>query len=158
MTFHRMTPTTMAATDITGNRVDGCGLDLSGEFDRLLAVSGKPLQSRVEDAAGFACGNQIREQRVERSRVLPHGVGKRTSFDVGACLKDDGSKIPVWLLRAKHLEALHERQACINHDRELARKNGRLFADAFLPVFPTFVFGANAREFILVGVMRVTKI
>ncbi len=116
------------------DRVDHRGLDLAGELDRLLDVGGQPLENRVEDAAGLAGRDHVREQRVERLRMLAHRVGqRRAALDVGPRLQDDGGEVLVLLLGAEDLEALHEGQAGVDHHRELPREHREVLRRGLLP-------------------------
>ena len=57
--------------------------------------------------------------------MLAHRVGEvGPGFDVGPYLLNDLPESPVLFLLAQNLEALHERQSGVEHDRELAREDG----------------------------------
>ncbi len=89
--------------------------------------SGEALQNRVEDATRFARGNHVRVERVERLRVLLHRVGQpRARLDVGADPEDVVGERLVRLLLAEDLETLHERQAGVDHDGELAGEDRQI--------------------------------
>ena len=48
---------------------------------------------------------------------------RRAAFDVAASRENDLREVLVLFLRAEDLETLHERQAGVDHDRELARED-----------------------------------
>ena len=124
MTFHRMMKTTIAGDRDDGDRVDQGGLDLALQLDGLLDVGREALQDGVEDTARLAGGDHVDEEVVERLRVLAHRLGEgRARLDVLAHGEDDLLEESAVLLAAEDLEALHERQAGVDHDRELARED-----------------------------------
>ena len=109
------------------DRIDHRGLDLALQLDVLLDVGREALENRVEDAARLARGNHVGEQRVEGLRMLLHRVGeRRAALDVAARREDDRGEVLVLFLRAEDLEALHQRQAGVDHHRELAREDGQV--------------------------------
>ncbi len=114
------------------DRVDHRALDLGLQLDVLLDVGRESLQDRVQDTAGLAGRDHVREQVVEGLRVLAHRVRQAgAALDVHAGLLQDPAEGLVLLLAAQDLQALHERQARVDHDRELAREDGeRLRRDA----------------------------
>ena len=78
---------------------------------------------------------------------LLHRVGERRArLDVGPRLQDDRGEVLVLLLRAEDVEALHERQAGVDHDRELAGEDRQVLRPTtFLPILPAFAFGRRVR-------------
>ena len=81
-----------------------------------------------------------------------------TSVRVG---DDDGGEVLVLFLPAENVEALHERQAGVDHHGELAREHGQVLADDTLAdlaagIALLFLGGLGFRRF--AGVMRVTRI
>ena len=65
--------------------------------------------------------DHVGEEVVEDLGVLAHGVGEAgAALDVHPGLLQDLREGLVLLLAAQDLEALHERQAGVDHDRELA--------------------------------------
>ena len=126
-----------AGDDDDRDRVDHRRLHLAGQLDGLLDVGREPLENRVEDAARLAGGDHVREQRVERLRVLSHGVSERLSaFDVGSRLEDHGREVLVLLLAAENVEALHERQPRVDHHRELPDEHRQVLGRDLLPELP----------------------
>ena len=124
MTFHRMTPTTSGGDGHDGDRIDHRRLDLTFELDRLLDVGRQPLENGVENAARLAGGDHVGKERVEGLRMLLHRVGqRRAAFDVGPGLQDHRREILVVFLVAEDVETLHERQAGVDHHRELPREH-----------------------------------
>ena len=106
------------------DRVDHRGLHFPLQLDRLLDVGRQPLENGVEDAARLAGRDHVRVERVEGLRVLLHRVGERRArFDVFAGLEDDPRESLVRLLLAEDVQTLHQRQAGVDHDRELARED-----------------------------------
>ena len=104
-----------------GDRIDHRRLHLALQLDRFLDVGREPLENRVENTARLARRDHVGEQRIERLRVLLHGVGqRRAAFDVRPGREDRLGEVLVFLLAAQNLEALHERQAGVDHDGELA--------------------------------------
>ena len=90
------------------------------QLDGLLDVGRETLQDRVENTAGFAGGDHVREEVVEDLGMLAHRVGEaRAGLDVLADLHERALEGLVFLLAAEDLEALHERQTGVDHDREL---------------------------------------
>jgi hypothetical protein len=116
------------------DRDDGDGIDHRGphgraELDDLLDVGRQALEDDVEDTAGLAGGDHVGVEVVERLRVLPQRVRERgTGLHVLAHLEEDLLEDAVVLLRAEDLQALHERQAGVDHDRELPGEDGDLLA------------------------------
>src|ERR1039457_4642921 len=107
-----------------GDGVDESRLDLALQLDGLLDVGREAAQDRVEDTARLAGGDHIHEEVVERLGVLTHRLGERgAGFDVLPHGQDDLLEEAAVLLAAQDLEALHERQAGVDHDRELARED-----------------------------------
>ena len=127
MTFHKITPMTTQAIDDDGDRIDHRRLDLALQLDGLFDVDREALQNGVENTARLAGRDHVAEQRVEHFRVALHRLGQRhAAFDVGAGLQNDLREVLVLLLVAENVEALHERQAGVDHDRELPREDGEV--------------------------------
>ena len=127
MTFHRMTAMTMPAIADDRDRVDHGALDLGLQLDVLLDVGREALEDGVEDTARLAGRDHVREQVVEDLGVLAHGVGEAgAALHVHAGLLEDLGEGLVLLLAAQDLEALHERQTGVDHDRELAGEDGEV--------------------------------
>ena len=64
------------------------------------------------------------QNSASKLRVPLHRVGqRRAAFDVGARLQDDLREVLVLFLVAENVETLHERQAGVDHHRELARED-----------------------------------
>ena len=100
-------------------------LDLTRQLDRLLDVGREPAEDGVEDAARLAGGDHVDEEVVEGPRVLPEGVGEGGArLHVLPDGQDDLLERLVVLLRPEDLEALHEGEARVDHDRELPREDG----------------------------------
>ena len=124
MTFHRIAPTTSDGDHDDRDRVNHRRLHVANQLDVLLDVDGQPFENGVEDAARLAGRHHVRVERVERFRVPFHAVGQRRApLDVLAHLEDDRREVLVRLLLAKNVQTLHERQAGVDHDRELAGEN-----------------------------------
>ena len=115
------------------DRVNHGGLDLTLQLDGLFDVGRQALENRVENTAGLARRNHVREQRIERLRMLLHRIRQRgAAFDVGPSRENDRCEVLVFFLRSEDLETLNERQAGVDHDRELAREDRQVLrADAF---------------------------
>ena len=97
------------------------------ELDRLLDVGGEALQDGVEDTARLAGRDHVGEEVVEGLGVLAHGVGEAgAALDVHAGLLEDLGEGLVLLLAAQDLQALHEGQTGVDHDRELAHEDGEV--------------------------------
>jgi hypothetical protein len=72
----------------------------------------------------LARGDHVDVELVEALRVLTHRVGEAgTALDVHPRLLQDLAEGLVLLLAAQDLEALHERQARVDHHRELASED-----------------------------------
>ena len=129
-----------------GDRIDHRRLDLPLQLDGLLDVDRQPLEDRVEDAARLAGGDHVRVERVEGLRVLLHRVGERgAGFDVLAHLQDHRREALVRLLLAEDVEALHQRQPGVDHDRELAGEDRQVLRrDACTPPLAAFFAAAAA--------------
>ncbi len=127
MTFQRMTATTDGGDDDDGDRVDHRRLDLLLQLDVLLDVDRQPLEDGVEDAARLTGRDHVGVERVEDLRVPLHRIGeRRAALDVGPRLEDDLREVLVLLLVAEDVEALHQRQAGVDHDGELPREDGQV--------------------------------
>jgi hypothetical protein len=69
------------------------------------------------------------------------------ALDVAACLEDDGREILVLLLAAEDVQALHERQAGVDHHGELPREDGQALGRRLLAEFAGGLDRASARAF-----------
>src|ERR1700720_4338440 len=114
------------------HRVDQRRFHLALQLDRLLDVGRQALQDDVQDAARLARRDHVDVEVVEGLRMFPHRLGeRRAGLDVGAHGMDHRLEGAVLLLIAEDLQALHQRQAGVEHDRELAGEDGdALLADA----------------------------
>lgn len=109
-------------------RVDHRRDDVAAQLDDLLDVGRKTLEDEVEDAARLARLDHVDEEVVEDLRVLRHRGGESGAFlDVLPGLRQDAGEVFVLLLLREDFETLHERQAGVNHHRELAREDGEVF-------------------------------
>src|SRR5208337_3610656 len=71
--------------------------------------------------------DHVGRQVVEDGRVLAHGIGqRRATFDGGPDTEQGFLKAGVLLVGAENLQALHQRQASVNHDGELAEEHGNV--------------------------------
>ena len=112
-----------------GHRVDQRRLDGRAQLDRLFHVNGQALEDDVENTAGLASFDHVGRQVVEDDRILAHGIGQRgAAFDRGPDTEQRFLKAGVLLVGAENLQALHQRQAGVNHDGELAEEH-RHFLD-----------------------------
>ena len=74
---------------------------------------------------------------IEDLRVLLHRVGERcAALDVGSRREDRLGEILVFLLVAENLEALHQRQAGVDHDGELASEDRHVLRIDLLAELP----------------------
>ena len=65
--------------------------------------------------------------------MLAHRVGERRArLDVGPRRQDDGGEVLVLFLAAENVEALHERQAGVDHHGELAGEDGQVLGGDLL--------------------------
>ena len=149
------------------DRIDHRRLHGALQFDVLFDVAREALQNGVENTARLARFHHVVVQRVEDLVVLLHGGGeRRAALDRGAGAVQNLLEGFVLLLARKNLQALHQRQAGVDHHRELAREDGQLLGrDAaaakrgdveFLPLFGQLadvdLFAAQrGREFGLAG-------
>src|SRR6202047_1332251 len=112
-----------------GDRVDQRRLDGRAQLDRLFHVNREALQDDVENTAGLARLDHVGSQVVKDDRKPAHGVGQRgATFDRGPDTEQRLLKGGILLVGAENLQALHQRQAGIDHDRELAEEH-RNFLD-----------------------------
>jgi hypothetical protein len=111
------------------HRVDQRGLDGRAQLDRLFHVDGQALENDVEDTAGLTGLDHVGRQVIEDDGKLAHGIGQRgATFDRGPHPEQGFLKGGVLLVGAQNLQALHQRQAGVNHDGELAEEH-RHFLD-----------------------------
>src|SRR5208282_3022034 len=104
--------------------IDQRRFDGRAQLDRLFHVDGQALQDDVENTAGLAGLDHVGRQVVEDDWILTHGIGQRgTTFDGGPDTEQRFLKAGVLLVGAENLQALHQRQAGVNHDRELAEEH-----------------------------------
>ena len=110
----------------TGDRENHRGVDhraLHLAYDRVVLFQERreAEQNRVENTARFTRGDHVDVQIGERLRMLAQRVGERvTALDVVHDLaRDVGQNLVFGLLR-QNVERLHERQAGVDHGRELA--------------------------------------
>ncbi len=148
MTFHRMTNDDRRGDRHDRDRVDHRGLDLRLQPDVLLDVDGQALEDGVEDAAGLARRDHVGVERIEGLRVLPHGVGQgRPALDVLARLEDGGREPLVRLLLAQDVEALDQRQAGVDHHRELPGEDRQVLGGDARPLWPSAGLDAASLDF-----------
>src|SRR5207244_5457099 len=77
---------------------------------------------------GFTRRNHVAEKVIECLGMFAHGIGEgRTAFNVLPYLQQNFLEDLVFCLGSKDLDALHQRQAGINHDRKLPREDRELF-------------------------------
>src|SRR5579871_6155267 len=108
-----------------GHRVDQRRLHGGPQADRLFHVRGETLQDDVENTAGFTGLDHVGREVIENVGVLTHGVGQsRTAFYRGTNARKRLLEGLVFLVGSENLETLHQRQAGIDHDRELPEENG----------------------------------
>ena len=111
-------PTT--ATGINQRRLDG-----GAQLDRLFHIDGQALQNDVENTAGLTRLDHVGGEVVENDRIPAHGVGQRgPAFDRGSHPEQRFLEGGILLVGAENLQALHQGQARVNHDRELAEEHG----------------------------------
>jgi hypothetical protein len=104
--------------------IDHGALDLALERVGLLEEDGQAQQDRVQDTAGLTGGDHVHVERREHLLVLAHRVGQGLAgLDVVEHLLDDLAQRLVLALLREDVEALHERQAGVDHGRELARED-----------------------------------
>jgi hypothetical protein len=109
-------------------RVDERRDDIAPELDDLLDVGRKALEDEVEDAARLARLDHVDEELVEDLRVAGHRRGERRALlHVLPRLRQHHREVLVVLLLREDFEALDERQARVDHHRELAREDGEVF-------------------------------
>ncbi len=96
--------------------------------DRLFDVGSKTLEDGVENTTGLARGDHVDVEIVEGCRVFAHRLGERgPALHILSHLEDDFLKDLVVLLLTEDVEALHQRQAGVDHHRELAGKDREVF-------------------------------
>ncbi len=108
---------------------DGDGIDQRRfhgglQANRLFHVDGQTLQNDVENTAGFTRLDHVGGEVIEDHRELPHGIGQRRAAFYGGA--DAGQRLLegwVFLVGRQDFQTLHQRQAGIDHDRELAKEN-----------------------------------
>ena len=106
--------------------IDQRGLHRALQLDVFLDVSGEALKNGVQNTARFARLHHVDVQRVENLRILPHGRRKSCASFHGSARSDEHLlKELVLLLPGKNFQALHQRQPGVDHDGELARKDGQ---------------------------------
>src|SRR5207302_675299 len=93
----------------------------------LLDKGRKSLQDQVKDTARLTGLNHVGIQLIEDFRMSAHGRGQRRSlFHILAHLRENLLEIFVRLLLSQDIETLDQRQAGVDHDRELAREDRKL--------------------------------
>jgi hypothetical protein len=103
------------------DRVDHGALELALELDRLLDVDGEPPEDGVQDAADLTGGDQVDVQLVEDLRVLAQRVREGGALLDGVLDRAEHLREGLVLgLARQDLEALHQRQAGVDHGRQLA--------------------------------------
>ena len=122
-------PLQQGADDQARQADDGDGINqrrLHRSFQAycFLHVDRQALQNDVQNTAGFAGLDHVGGQVVEDDWILAHGVGQRgAAFHRSA---DAGQRLlerRVFLVRRQNFQTLHQRQAGIDHDRELAKED-----------------------------------
>src|SRR5271157_2379308 len=112
-----------------GYRVDQRRLDGGAQLDCLFHVDRQALEDDVENTAGLARLDHVGGQVVEDGGILAHGISQRRApFDGGPDPEQGFLKAGVLLVGAENLQALHQRQAGVNHDGKLAEEH-RNFLD-----------------------------
>jgi hypothetical protein len=85
------------------------------------------MMSRIPPVSPASIMLVVRSSKIDR--ILAHGIGQRgAAFDGGADAEQRFLKGRVLLVGAENLQALHQRQAGVDHDRELAEEH-RHFLD-----------------------------
>ena len=109
------------------DRIDQRAAHLALQLHALLDVDGEAVQDRVEDAAHLAGVDQVHEQLVEDLRVALERIaeGRAVLDRVLDVLEDRVERLVVALAR-EDVEALHQRQAGVDHGRELADEDDQL--------------------------------
>ena len=132
MTFHKQHDHDEHRDDQDRDRVDHRALDLALQLHRLLDVEREPVKDRVEDAADLAGRDQVDVEVVERPWGACERVGEgRALLDLRLHVGEHLLEGLVRRLRREDVEALHERQAGVDHRRELAGEDDEvLLGDA----------------------------
>ena len=108
------------------DRIDQRGLHGALQLDVLFDVGRKALQNGVENTARLARFHHVDVQRVEDLGVLPHGGGQVAPPSTEPTRAGQNLlKGLVLLLARENFQTLHQRQAGINHDGELAGEDGQ---------------------------------
>ncbi len=108
------------------DRINKSRLDGLAQPETLFNVNRQALENGVKDAAGFARFDHVVGQVVENFRIAAHGIGKgRATLDGRAHAGQAFPESLIFLIRAQNLQALHQRQAGIDHDRKLAKEDGQ---------------------------------
>ena len=106
------------------DRVDQRRLHGRFEAHRFFDVGREALQNDVENTAGFAGFDHVGGEVIEDDRVLPHCVGQcRAAFHRGPHAGQRLLKRLVFLVGRQDFQTLHQGQAGIDHDRELAKED-----------------------------------
>ncbi len=109
------------------HRVDQGRLHRRAQLDGLFDVDRQALQDDVENTAGFTGFDHVGGQIIEDLGVLAHGVGQGgATFDRGAHARQRLLERWVLLVGGQNLQTLHQRQAGVDHDRELAEEDGNV--------------------------------
>ena len=104
-------------------RVDHRAAHLALQLHRLLDVDREAVQDGVEDAADLAGLDEVHVEVVEDLRVPAERVAERRALlDARLDVAQDDREELVVGLALEDVEALHDRQAGVDHRREEARE------------------------------------
>ncbi len=108
-------------------RVHERALHLALELHALLDVDGEPLEDRVEDAAELTGRDEVHEESVKDLRVTSQALGEGPALlHVRLDVLQDRVELLVLALRAEDVEALHQREARVDHRRELTHEDDQV--------------------------------
>ena len=109
------------------DRIDHRGLHRALQLDVLFNVGGEALQNGVENTARFSRFHHV-VRRAGRTPCRTASSRRKASRRLRPTRAYAGQNLLeglVFLLAGQNLQALHQRQAGVDHHRELARENGQ---------------------------------
>src|SRR5690242_5216117 len=108
-------------------RIDQRRLHRLAQLHGFFHVRREALQDGIENTARLARLDHVGSEVIENFRISAHGVReRRAALHRGAHARERLLERGIVLVGSKDLQALHQRQAGINHHRELAEEDGDL--------------------------------
>ena len=109
--------------------VGECAFDFTTHGVGFFNLDAQTRQDRIEDAADFAGGDERGIEGREDARMFSECVAEcHTRFDVGFDGELNAFEVRIDFLAREEVEGLNDGQTCVDHGRELTRKDDEFAA------------------------------